>query len=106
MTPNDDHVICPACVNQFRAIPVNVQRLMLDAGFEPPFTTPPAAQPPLPEQEPDELTIAYMSGLYDGKKKRPWVELTEAEIDYWLGCNTSKGAVARAIEKALKEKNI
>jgi hypothetical protein len=28
------------------------------------------AQPHLPaqEQEPDELTIAYMSGLYDGKK--------------------------------------
>ena len=27
--------------------------------------SPPAAQP---AQEPDELTIAYMSGLYDGKK--------------------------------------
>ena len=38
--PNNDHVICPNCVHQFRAIPVNVQRLMLDAGFEPPFTHP------------------------------------------------------------------
>jgi hypothetical protein len=38
---NLDHVICPNCVHQFRAIPKNVQRLMLDASFEPPFTTPP-----------------------------------------------------------------
>jgi len=31
--------------------------------------------------EPDELTIAYMSGLYDGKKaQRTWVELTEEEL--------------------------
>ena len=36
---------------------------------------------------------------------RPWVGLTDDEIDYWLGCNTTKGAVARAIEQALKEKN-
>ena len=35
---SDDLVICPECCSQFRAIPVNVQRLMLDAGFEPPFT--------------------------------------------------------------------
>jgi hypothetical protein len=34
-------VICPACCSQFRAIPPDVQRLMLDAGFEPPFTAPP-----------------------------------------------------------------
>ena len=25
MTPNNDHVICPNCAHQFRAIPVNVQ---------------------------------------------------------------------------------
>ena len=36
--PNNDEVICPNCCTQFRAIPVNVQQLMLDAGFEPPFT--------------------------------------------------------------------
>jgi hypothetical protein len=35
-------VICPECSHQFRAIPCDVQRLMLDAGFEPPFTAPPA----------------------------------------------------------------
>lgn len=37
---NRDEVICPKCVHQFRAIPENVQQLMLDAGFEPPFTHP------------------------------------------------------------------
>lgn len=42
-------VICPACCHQFRAIPTAVQTLMLNAGFEPPFVTPPEAQP---EQEP------------------------------------------------------
>lgn len=34
---SDDEVICPQCCNQFRAIPVSVQQLLLDAGFEPPF---------------------------------------------------------------------
>jgi len=38
---NNDEVICPSCCNQFRAIPVNVQRLMLDAGFKPPFKSVP-----------------------------------------------------------------
>lgn len=35
--PDNDKVICPGCVHQFRAIPVNVQALLLAAGFEPPF---------------------------------------------------------------------
>jgi hypothetical protein len=35
--PNDDEVICPNCTHQFRAIPVNVQHLMIDGGIEPPF---------------------------------------------------------------------
>ena len=56
-----------------------------------------------PAQEPDELTIAYMSGLYDGKKKRPWVGLTFAEI---CECeNDSLLKFARAIEAALRSKN-
>jgi hypothetical protein len=69
---------------------------------------------PVQEPEPDELTIAYMSGLYDGKKKRPWVGLTDEEI--WGAVNrigTSDSNVnpyqtikdARAIEAKLKEKN-
>lgn len=35
--PNDDHVICPNCVNQFRAVPVNVQKLLNDAGYCAPY---------------------------------------------------------------------
>lgn len=41
--PNNEHVICPGCAHQFRAIPVQVQQLLLSAGHEPPFL---AAQPP------------------------------------------------------------
>ena len=37
------------------------------------------------KQEPDDLTIAYMSGFYDGKNKyaprREWVGLTDEEIE-------------------------
>jgi hypothetical protein len=36
-TADTSKVICPKCCHQFRAIPDDVQRLMLDAGFEPPF---------------------------------------------------------------------
>ena len=45
VTANNDEVICPNCCNQFRAIPVNVQQLMLDAGFEPPFKEAIAVEP-------------------------------------------------------------
>ena len=38
--PNNDEVICPNCCTQFRAIPVNVQKLLMEAGIEPPFTHP------------------------------------------------------------------
>lgn len=38
---DDTCVICPGCAHQFRAIPVQVQSLMLAAGFEPPFTDAP-----------------------------------------------------------------
>lgn len=41
VAPDMSAVICPACAHQFRAIPVDVQQLMLDAGFEPPFTAHP-----------------------------------------------------------------
>ena len=35
--PDNTCVICPQCCNQFRAIPVQVQHLLLDAGYAPPF---------------------------------------------------------------------
>jgi hypothetical protein len=56
-----------------------------------------------PVQEPDELTIAYMSGLYDGKKKRPWVGLTAEEAaECWT---TSATQTWKNFEAKLKEKN-
>jgi len=63
-------------------------------------------------QEPDELTIAYMSGFFDGKKNRKWVGLTEQEaIETWKGIikyAPSKVRVkdfAKAIDAKLREKN-
>jgi hypothetical protein len=70
-----------------------------------------AAQP-APVQEPDrgdELTIAYMSGLHDGKKKREWVGLTDEEADNFLkavwGREVTPKHFIQAIEAKLKEKN-
>lgn len=42
-TPSNEDVICPACSHQFRAIPVQVQQLLLAAGYEPPFLGEPGA---------------------------------------------------------------
>jgi len=46
--PDNDKVICPNCCHQFRAIPVNVQQILLNLGCEPPFMgTPEPAQEPV-----------------------------------------------------------
>ena len=75
-----------------------------------------------PEQEPDDLTIAYMAGFYDGKNKyapqREWVGLTDEEIDsvncvekLYIGEGDSVvdpetvHEFARFIEAKLREKN-
>jgi hypothetical protein len=63
------------------------------------------AQPPLPAQEPDELTIAYMSGLYDGKKKRPWAGLTDEERSQLVTLHHGWNEYGQAIEAALRSKN-
>jgi hypothetical protein len=71
------------------------------AEVRPFYTTPPQRT----EQEPDELNIAYMSGLYDGKKKRPWVGLT---LEQYVGINSSCTTVDQAVgstERQLKENN-
>jgi hypothetical protein len=79
-------------------------------GYEdiPLYTTPPQRTEP----EPDELNIAYMSGLYDGKKKRPWVGLTDDEyFALQMKIKTPMTTVQdyidamRMIEQALKERN-
>jgi DhnA family fructose-bisphosphate aldolase class Ia len=67
--------------------------------------------------DPDELTIAYMSGLHRGKdfaQQRTWVGLTDEEIDaiYWQHENhcgeyeVSIYPYERAIEAKLREKNL
>jgi len=78
--------------------------------WKPPLGSIPAWAQPV--QEPDELTIAYMSGLYDGKKKRPWVGLTDEEIQqsYEDAYKVVQGrrlevAFARVVEAKLKGKN-
>jgi hypothetical protein len=64
------------------------------------------------KQELDELTIAYMSGFFNGKKKREWVGLTDEEIAdianscRWSNiCNIYPTDFAHAIEDKLREKN-
>ena len=54
--------------------------------------------------EPDELAVAYLSGFYDGRKKRPWVGLTDDEIDN-LSWGFNARDFARSTEAKLKEKN-
>jgi hypothetical protein len=64
-----DKVICPACCHQFRGIPETVQTLMLHAGFEPPFTTPPKQQ-----AEPDRRPLQA-----EGKHPAPCARHCEAK---------------------------
>jgi hypothetical protein len=51
------------------------------------------------KQEPDDLTIAYMSGFHDGKKKREWVGLTDEDLRQIIL------AAVGVAEAKLKEKN-
>jgi len=77
-------VICPACCHQFRAIPTAVQTLMLNAGFEPPFVTPPAAQRQWQGLEAEEILDLFDRNNVYGSK---WIEF------------------ARTVEAKLKERN-
>ena len=80
--PNNDEVICPNCCTQFRAIPVNVQQLMLAAGFEPPFTAPPLREPE--QSEPDwKKPPEYVPPLVKWAQEQtapPLRELSDGEI--------------------------
>jgi hypothetical protein len=62
------------------------------------------------KQEPDELTIAYMSGFFDGKKNRKWVPLTDDQIKEIVGPygGPIKGYTRELFDKIdakLREKN-
>ena len=68
------------------------------------------AKPSELEQESDDLTAAYLSGVYDGKNKyapqRTWVGLTDEEIDIWNIVAPSRlRDFVRCIEAKLREKN-
>jgi hypothetical protein len=74
----------------------------------------PSEQKEQPEQEPDDLTIAYMAGFYDGKNKykpqREWQNLTDDEIKEIIGSYAGpiKGYTRELfdkIEAKLREKN-
>ena len=43
---------------------------------------------PAQEPDPDELTIAYMSGVYEGKKRKP---LTDEQIDLFINGRGDEG---------------
>jgi hypothetical protein len=61
-----------------------------------------------PVREPDhgdELTIAYMSGLHDGKKRRQWIGLTDEERYELLDKAYNPESYAVLVEAKLKEKN-
>jgi len=74
-----------------------------------------AAQDKLHEQY-DDMYVVYLNGVYDGKKQRPWVGLTDEERDSVLDSvpanniggeyyNEEITAIAFAVEAKLKEKN-
>jgi len=72
---------------------------------------------PKPDQEPDDLTIAYMSGFHDGKNKdapqREWVGLTEEDKNNCLVSADPCECLAKSeshqlmedVEAKLREKN-
>ena len=65
--------------------------------------------------DPDELTIAYLNGIDAGKKRKPWVGLTDEDIykmTILMGFNPEWKpevemvyTVVRNLEAKLKEKN-
>ena len=62
------------------------------------------------KQEPDDLTIAYMNGVYDGKNKyspqRQWVELSVNEmVELIQKYRDTPVSLVAAVETKLKEKN-
>lgn len=90
--PDDTQVICPHCCHEFRAIPVQVQRLLQSSGHLPPFLQRSLFDyTPLPAGQLDTLLLA----LPDGDAM--WFECrlgedTHAEvskyIDAWLRTKT------------------
>jgi hypothetical protein len=56
----------------------------------------------------DEISteeLIYMAGVYDGKKQRPWVGLTEDDVNNALYKYHGWREFAAELERLLKEKN-
>ena len=79
----------------------------------------PKSWPKADKQEPDDLTIAYMSGVYDGKNKyspqRQWVGIDQEEIkkaslkagmqEHYMDFHSGFIRFADEIEATLRSKN-
>ena len=76
--PNNDEVICQKCAHQFRAIPVSVQKLLLDAGIEPPFTHPESKPATLPELTDDDARRIWLTVLSETQGPLPIEEFARA----------------------------
>ena len=55
--------------------------------------------------DPEDLAIAYMSGLYDGKKKRQWAGLEEVHLQEINVSGPMSKKWVRAAEEKLKRLN-
>lgn len=55
--------------------------------------------------DPEDLAIAYLSGLYDGKKKRPWAGLKAVHLQEINVSGPMSKKWVRAAEEKLKDLN-
>ena len=60
---------------------------------------------PAQEPDPDELTIAYLKGIDTGKKRKPWVGLTDEDFVELCDADFGTAALIRKVETMLKGKN-
>ena len=77
--PNNTEVICPNCTHQFRAIPVQVQQLLLAHGVEPPFLESSAQADVL------DATLRKVERVLTEFSACYCAEVTDAQGTIWLG---------------------
>jgi len=98
----DRMILCPECGNK-RCPKATNHELPCTNSNEPGQTGSIYTTPPAPAPDPDELTIAYLNGIDTGKKRKPWVGLTEQEA---FDCFSPNPVThSKNVEAKLKEKN-